>query len=83
MIWSRGRIESYANLSEHASPSNERLRFVEVAGGFDISDAGGLAVLSREMARQAAMIGYINAFLVFAIVAAVAAPMVLLFRNPK
>ena len=55
----------------------------DIAGGFDIASPEGLASLSAEMPRQAAMIGYINAFLLFALVAAIATPLVLLLRNPE
>jgi DHA2 family multidrug resistance protein len=83
MVWSRSRAMSYANLTQHASRGNENLAYAEIAGGWSIEGASNLAALSNEILRQAAMIGYINAFYLFAIAAAVAAPFVLLLRNPK
>ena len=83
LLWTRSRSEVYANLTEHAAPTNERLRFADITGGFEIASPEGLASLSAEMLRQAAMIGYINAFLLFALVAAIATPLVLLLRNPE
>ena len=45
--------------------------------------AAGLAALSSETARQAAMIGYINAFYLIAFTGFAALPMLLLVRWPK
>ena len=83
MVWSGSRAASYQNLSLHASPLNERLDYPGLAGGWSIDSASGLAAFSNEVVRQAAMIGYINAFYLFAITALVAAPFVLLLRNPE
>jgi DHA2 family multidrug resistance protein len=83
VVWSESRAMSYANLREHASPTNETLSYADLAGAWSIGDASGLTALSNEILRQAAMIGYINAFYLFAIAAGIAAPFVLLLRNPE
>ncbi|MEX0960103.1 MAG: DHA2 family efflux MFS transporter permease subunit [Burkholderiales bacterium] len=69
---------SRANLVEHVSPYSEALR---LRGGLQTFDAGTgqpLAVIEREIERQATMIGY-NADFVFLTAAAIAALPLLLF----
>ncbi|MDP6706456.1 MAG: MDR family MFS transporter [Alphaproteobacteria bacterium] len=83
VVWAQSRAMSYANLREHASPINEALGYAEIAGAWSIGTTSGLTTLSNEILRQASMIGYINAFYLFAIVAGIAAPFVLLLRNPE
>ena len=71
---------NYAELSEHVSPYNEALTYPWVIGAFTTEGARGLAVLSHEVQRQAAMIGYIDSFYFYAATAAAALPLVLLVR---
>jgi DHA2 family multidrug resistance protein len=49
-------------------------------GAFAMDSAGGLATIGREVQRQAAMIGYIDAFYYYALTGAVALPLILLVR---
>ncbi len=83
LLWTRSRAENFATLSEHAQPASERFRFAEIAGGFEIATTRGLLGFADEINRQAAMIGYINAFLLFAVTATIATPLLLLMRNPE
>jgi len=53
---------NYGRLIETLSPYNRTLLMPWVTGGWDPATTGGLARLSNEVARQAAMLGYINAF---------------------
>lgn len=73
--------ESYANLTVNASPLNEAL---SMQGGlfrtWSLDGVGALAGLSREMGRQALMIGYLNAFMLFAITSFAVIPLVLMVR---
>ena len=48
---------------------------------WNIGTTSGLIRLTNEIQRQASMIGYINAFYLIALTAAVAAPLVCLMRN--
>ena len=48
---------------------------------WDTASAGGLMRLAGEIQRQAAMIGYINAFYLLAFTAAVGMPLVWLMRG--
>ena len=71
---------SYAELAPAVSPYNEALSMPWVAGGWSAADPQGLAALGREVARQASMIGYIDAFVFFIATALAVLPLVLLVR---
>ena len=71
---------NYAEIAPAVSPYNEALSMPWVAGGWSASTPEGLAALGREVARQAAMIGYIDAFVFFIATALVVLPLVLLVR---
>ena len=51
-----------------------------VTGAWNVHDPAGLAALGREVTRQSAMIGYIDAFVFFIATALVVLPLVLLVR---
>lgn len=69
---------NYGRLVELVNPYNKALALPWVTGGWDVTTVQGLARLSREINRQAAMIGYINAFGLFTLCSALAVPMILL-----
>jgi len=71
---------NYAEIAPAVSPYNEALSMPWVAGGWSASTPEGLAALGREVARQASMIGYIDAFVFFIATALVVLPLVLLVR---
>jgi DHA2 family multidrug resistance protein len=71
---------NYAELAPAVSPYNEALSMPWVTGGWNVHDAPGLAALAREVARQSAMIGYIDAFVFFIATALVVLPLVLFVR---
>jgi DHA2 family multidrug resistance protein len=71
---------NYAELAPAVSPYNEALSNPSLAGGWSAADPQGLAALGREVARQAAMIGYLDAFVFFVATALVVLPLVLLVR---
>ena len=75
-----GTAESYAGLSEGITPFNELLRYPLLAGAFADDTAAGLAAAGVEVRRQAAMVGYLNAFWLFTAAAALAVPLVALFK---
>jgi DHA2 family multidrug resistance protein len=83
LVLVRSTAENYAGLSAAVSPMNETLRNPGVIGGWALDSTKGLAALSEEIQRQASMGGYLNAFVLFAFVAALGLPFVLLFRDPK
>ena len=77
----RSAQTSYSELSRHVSPFNENWLLPWVSGGYSRSSTEGLMVMSGELARQAAMIGYINSFYFFAVTALVVLPMIVLVRR--
>ena len=65
---------NYGRLAEFVSPYNEALTTIDIAG------AAGLAALGGEVGRQAAILGYLNAFTAYTCVSLAALPLVLLLR---
>ena len=54
-------------LTEVVSPYNEALSFEAVTGLWQLDNVGGLGAIAGEIARQATMIGYNNAFLLYTV----------------
>jgi hypothetical protein len=52
-------------------------------GAWDFESLSGISALSGEIKRQAQMIGYLNAFQLFGVAAAIAIPISFLFTNPN
>ena len=77
----RSTSENYARLSEFIAPYNKTLSFPILPDAWGIETVTGLMRLSKEIQRQAAMIGYTNAFHLVAMVAAAAIPLVWLLRG--
>ena len=73
---------NYGRMAEMVSPYNEALAMPGVMGGWSAGTVPGLAQLGREVGRQAAMIGYVNAFGMYTAAAAGAILLVLLARRP-
>jgi DHA2 family multidrug resistance protein len=71
---------NYAELAPAVSPYNEALRMPWITGGWNVGDPAGLAAVAREVARQAAMLGYIDAFVFYVATALVVLPLVALVR---
>lgn len=70
----------HAELSPSVSPYNEALALPGVTGAWDLGDPRSLASLQAEIARQASMLGYIDAFWFFAATALVVLPLIFLVR---
>lgn len=73
---------NYAELSTFINPFNEAMSYANVRGGWDPQSAAGLARLSGEIQRQAAMIGYIDAYYAYAALAALVLPLIILAKRP-
>ncbi len=71
---------NYAEMVPRISPYTEALSMPWVLGAWRLDDPASLAALSREMARQASMIGYIDAFLFFSLTSLVVLPLIALVR---
>ena len=74
-------VTNYAGFTEFATLFNELFRYPGLAGLWSVEDREGLIGLSGEMRRQAAMIGYINAFYLYTLAACAALPLALLVRR--
>jgi DHA2 family multidrug resistance protein len=77
----RSTAASYSTLTEHISPFNKVLAYPGSVGLWNLESQGGLLALAGELQRQAAMIGYLNAFSLFAATAAISVPLALLMRD--
>jgi DHA2 family multidrug resistance protein len=71
---------NYAEMAPRISHYNEAATLPWVTGAWRLGDTAGLAALSREVSRQAAMIGYIDAFLFFSATSLVVLPLIALVR---
>ena len=71
---------AYAELAERVTPYSASASMPWIGGAWNLEDLRGLAGLSREMARQAAMIGYLDAFVFFIATSLVVLPLVFLIR---
>jgi DHA2 family multidrug resistance protein len=69
-----------AEISPAISPFNEALSLPSVIGAWDLGDPRSLAALHAEVGRQASMLGFIDAFWAFSVVAVVVLPLILLVR---
>ena len=77
----RSTTVNYGRMAEMVSPYNEALAMPGVMGGWSAGTVPGLAQLGKESGRQAAMIGYVNAFGMYTAAAAAAVLLVLLARR--
>jgi MFS transporter, DHA2 family, multidrug resistance protein len=77
----RSTAANYARMIEFINPYNAALRAPSAPAAWNIGTTSGLMRLTHEIQRQATMIGYINAFYLLALVAAVAVPLVSLMRT--
>lgn len=78
----RSSATNYAGLAEYVSDFNKTLALPEAMGLWTTASPRGLMALANEVQRQAAMIGYINAFYLFAMTAALAVPLAWMMRSP-
>ncbi len=77
-----GRM-SQAHLTEFISPFNEILVYPNLPQVWNIENLAGLAAMGGEIGRQAAMIGYINAFGLYTLTCLAIVPLILFVRVPK
>jgi MFS transporter, DHA2 family, multidrug resistance protein len=74
---------NYAYMVEWITQYSRALAYPWVTGGWDTGTVGGLARLSKEINRQAAMLGYINAFGFYTLCSALAVPLILLVGRTR
>lgn len=75
-----GRI-TYAESAGELSAWTEGLRYLSAATVWDVESQSSLAGLGSEMRRQSLMVGYLNAFRLFAWTSFAAIPLVLLMKT--
>jgi len=76
----RSSAANYARLIEAINPFNLNLNGPAGPSAWNIGTTSGLMRLANEVQRQASMIGYINAFYLLAVTAAIAVPLVWFMR---
>ena len=81
LVLVRSTSVNYARISEFITPYNKTLTFPGLPGSWNLETTGGLMRLANEIQNQAAMIGYINAFYMMAITAAVSIPLAACLRS--
>jgi MFS transporter, DHA2 family, multidrug resistance protein len=74
---------NYSRMTEMITPYNQALAMPGVTGGWTFDTLPGLAKMANEIARQAAMIGYLNAFVMYTATSALAVVLALMVRRRK
>ena len=81
LVVSRSTASNYSRLTEVITPYNKSLS--DLPPQWSLDNLGGLLNLSNEVLRQAAMIGYLNAFYLMALVSLAATPLAVFMRRVK
>ena len=76
----RSGTVAYAEIVETVSPFNEAFAYASIRGMWSIESTRGLGALAGEIGRQAALIGYTNAFLMYALACVAALPLMLFIK---
>jgi DHA2 family multidrug resistance protein len=79
LVVTRSTAANYARMTEYVTPFGTNVP-AELAPHWSLATTSGLMNLAQEIQRQAAMIGYLNAFHLTALVAAMAIPMAWFMR---
>lgn len=79
----RTSATNYARMTEHVSVYNRVLDLPWAMGAWSVDTLPGLAKVSGEIARQATLIGYKNAWVLYVIVSLASLPLCLLVRLPR
>jgi MFS transporter, DHA2 family, multidrug resistance protein len=74
---------NYSRMTEMITPFNTTLAMPGVIGGWTFDTLPGLARVANEITRQAAMIGYLNAFMMYTVASAMAVVFVWLVRRGR
>ena len=74
---------NHAHLTEFISPFNESLAFPNLPQAWNLESLSGIAAMGGEIGRQAAMLGYLNAFGLYTLACVVVLPLILIVRVPK
>jgi DHA2 family multidrug resistance protein len=74
---------NYSRMSEMITPFNPALTMPGMTGAWSFDTLSGLAKISNEITRQSAMIGYLNAFMMYTATSALAVVLVLMVRRRR
>src|SRR5712672_3352061 len=74
---------NYSRMTEMITPFNLALTIPGMTGAWSFDTVPGLAKVTNEIARQSAMIGYLNAFMMYAVTSALAVVFVMMCRRKK
>jgi MFS transporter, DHA2 family, multidrug resistance protein len=74
---------NYSRMTEMITPYNQALTMPSATGAWTFDTVPGLAKVANEIARQAAIIGYLNAFAMYTVTSALAVGFVLMVRRRK
>ncbi|MDX2204238.1 MAG: DHA2 family efflux MFS transporter permease subunit [Hyphomicrobiaceae bacterium] len=74
---------NYSRMTEMISPYNPALASPSVTGAWNFETQAGLAKIASEIGRQSAMIGYLNAFVMYTAASAAAVVLALVVRRGK
>jgi DHA2 family multidrug resistance protein len=77
---SRSTQSNHQILAANITPYNEALQNPAVARFWDIHSTAGLAAINSEVTRQAAMIAYVDCFVLMAVICAAMIPLLLIMR---
>jgi len=80
LVLVRSTTINYSRMTEYISPYREALAS-GLPGAWDPQTVGGLMRIANEVQRQAAMIGYVNAFYLMAFTAAAAVPLACMLKS--
>jgi DHA2 family multidrug resistance protein len=74
---------NYSRMTEMITPYNQTLAIPGMIGGWTFDTVPGLARVAKEIGRQAAMLGYLNAFAMYTATSALAVVFALMVRRKK
>jgi DHA2 family multidrug resistance protein len=74
---------NFSRMTEMVTPYNRAMNLPWAAGAWTMDTMPGLARLVREVNRQAAMIGYLNAFSLYTVTSVAAIALVWLARDRR
>lgn len=79
----RTTTANYGRMVEAVNPYNKTLALPESMGGWSAESVDGVARIAREIMRQASMLGYMNAFVLYTAASVVAIPLVLMLGGRR
>lgn len=79
----RSTGQNYSRMIEYLSPYNKALLSPQAMGGYSAESATGMATIAREINRQAAMLGFVNAFVLYTAMSILAIPLVMMLGSKR